>query len=1421
VEATVPVILRGGDSVKVRVTFTPNAVGAVADTVVITHNNSAQSPLRVPMSGTGINPLRITNPRTGANLTSLAFTDVLGGQEQLDSVTIKNDGTASVTVSAVTFGHAAFSTTNTLPVIIAGRDSLKLMLRFLNNAARRERATLSIVHNSAITGSSPLTLPVTARSHGHLRFALAGVFLDNEDTVRVSFASAGTRNGTLVPPVAIDSGRTGLITVRNLTAGAPTIRIDSITFTGPHFSSITPTPYDHRPGAAYDRILQYLFKPKVQAPVLRDTIVVWTNDTIPGGNRITMLVEGASTRRVTIRDEVGTGTAQAFGDVPLGTSVNRRVRVLNFQDVSLTIDSLRFAARDAKYSIVSAANNITVPRGDTAFITIRFSANDTLPNLASTHPDTLLVYANFFGTTPGRLPLSGRVVSSVLLSATSVNFGSLRLNATKDSTIKIYNRTSTAYRIDSLALRFYRNFTIQSNVLTTQLRAGDSVGIDLQFKPVDAGLVRDTLRIYHTFAAPNPRVIPLVGTGTTQAIIDPSNYITVDNVRGLDGFPTRSADTSYVETGPFWQNASALDFGGTATGHRRSPNLAGSPNGSSARWTFHVDQTAPYLIYHYIQSSPNTGQNYYVHFRKFGVGGIVDSLRYSMQSNITSFFGGSWYPLMYHMIDGVGPNAASITIGADATSTAFMRVDAVRLLRSTQRADLEFGRRAIDFGPTRVPEEYGQITLGDELVRNYRLYNLGSDTLVISDIKIFATTTPVPWFYTKNTSFPIRIPPLRVGQSGQQTGGFYDLQLAFSPFQEGSARDSIVIFSNDENESAAYNILTGEGLNYNFIMNASAGNTEPHFRAPRPPEVSTEPRYRETAVGNWQPSVAAQVVYPIPAGNPTSRVNLSGLTTALQLPQQASYEFELPEIALGKIRTDGRYILEYGGPISANGYTQTLVKVRHSFGVPPDSAYYSSSTNLPWVHIGGSAKTFFLSPGGQISIDFIRNEETQSRGGTGGLRVDLLRIRKVPTGALIGVNIAQGASIQFGDVSYRNPAGLDGRANKREVTIGSRGESQIVVNNIRFRDGRYFRVVSPPSFPLFLRALTGEYKLTIEFVPDRIFNGYVDTLEIRSNSTRDSVLTIPVAGNGIGGVYVFDDDGPDASISFTPPRAGLYLNTWDRQRMNNWQIQTHNEENVIGRGKTRAMLPIYFNGNASVSWFPLIPADPSQRDSVLMNVAVTIPRGASKLSPRARYKVFSTGGNMTKDTLVSQNTSPTPGQSNVIEINLGNHWFLRGGRDIAGGQAFFGHVRLENDTGAVSAAYPAGTTNFARRDTFALLADAVILRELDAAQPTITNVEDETVPLTFSLSQNYPNPFNPTTNIRFTLPERLPVDLRVYDILGREIAVILRGDELNAGVHTVRWDGKNNYGQSVSTGVYFYRIIAGGYVQSKKMVLVK
>ncbi|MGE5401097.1 MAG: FlgD immunoglobulin-like domain containing protein, partial [Ignavibacteriales bacterium] len=90
----------------------------------------------------------------------------------------------------------------------------------------------------------------------------------------------------------------------------------------------------------------------------------------------------------------------------------------------------------------------------------------------------------------------------------------------------------------------------------------------------------------------------------------------------------------------------------------------------------------------------------------------------------------------------------------------------------------------------------------------------------------------------------------------------------------------------------------------------------------------------------------------------------------------------------------------------------------------------------------------------------------------------------------------------------------------------------------------------------------------------------------------------------------------------------------------------------------------------------------------------------------------------------------------------------------------------------------------------------------------------------FNLEQNYPNPFNPTTTIRYSIPERAFVTLKIYDILGREVRTLINAEQ-NVGVYNVIWNGENNYGTKVSSGTYIYRVEAGSFNQVKKMILLK
>jgi len=90
------------------------------------------------------------------------------------------------------------------------------------------------------------------------------------------------------------------------------------------------------------------------------------------------------------------------------------------------------------------------------------------------------------------------------------------------------------------------------------------------------------------------------------------------------------------------------------------------------------------------------------------------------------------------------------------------------------------------------------------------------------------------------------------------------------------------------------------------------------------------------------------------------------------------------------------------------------------------------------------------------------------------------------------------------------------------------------------------------------------------------------------------------------------------------------------------------------------------------------------------------------------------------------------------------------------------------------------------------------------------------IPDEFSLEQNYPNPFNPSTTIRIELPVSSQVDLRIYNLLGQEVVVLINNEELSSGVY------KYNFNASqLTSGVYFYRIITKDFVQTKKMILLR
>jgi len=97
----------------------------------------------------------------------------------------------------------------------------------------------------------------------------------------------------------------------------------------------------------------------------------------------------------------------------------------------------------------------------------------------------------------------------------------------------------------------------------------------------------------------------------------------------------------------------------------------------------------------------------------------------------------------------------------------------------------------------------------------------------------------------------------------------------------------------------------------------------------------------------------------------------------------------------------------------------------------------------------------------------------------------------------------------------------------------------------------------------------------------------------------------------------------------------------------------------------------------------------------------------------------------------------------------------------------------------------------------------------------VSTEENETLPAEISLEQNYPNPFNPSTNIKYQIPESGLVTLKVYDVLGNEIETLVK-EEKSFGSYEVEFDASK-----LPSGIYFYRLRAGNFVETKKMVLLK
>ncbi len=123
----------------------------------------------------------------------------------------------------------------------------------------------------------------------------------------------------------------------------------------------------------------------------------------------------------------------------------------------------------------------------------------------------------------------------------------------------------------------------------------------------------------------------------------------------------------------------------------------------------------------------------------------------------------------------------------------------------------------------------------------------------------------------------------------------------------------------------------------------------------------------------------------------------------------------------------------------------------------------------------------------------------------------------------------------------------------------------------------------------------------------------------------------------------------------------------------------------------------------------------------------------------------------------------------------------------------------------------------------AIIQDWDSLEILQAAQVNLypTNVNDPAVPAEISLHQNFPNPFNPSTTISFSIAQTSSfVNLEIFNTKGQKVKTLVN-ERFSSGQHSIIWNGTDDNGNPVSSGIYFYKLRAGRYASTKKMILMK
>ena len=614
------------------------------------------------------------------------------------------------------------------------------------------------------------------------------------------------------------------------------------------------------------------------------------------------------------------------------------------------------------------------------------------------------------------------------------------IGQTSIRSFKFFNLGSSSVTINSVASAGGQFHCI--DVLPKTIQPDACEVLSIGFSPIRGGTIIDTLIIQSNDTKEPAALWTMVGNGVSPL------WLTIDQPPGLQAGPNywlpQGVDSTYYETPPagnsiiyngndgLYNNSGTSCWGGT---NRVTPNAVGggSPAGASGNYVFTIPSTSPYLAYVYLLSSVNNADNNLLKVRRQGESTYADTVRFNSNDpgrDVATYISrgflqtfdtiwsatlgkyvanpnqdGAWMPLS--CVNLAHGTKATVTWAADALTSKYFRFDAVRLIRSDKIKDLEFGRREkIGFlEARRVPETFFEVIVGTSKIRSVRMWSLGSQAVTVTGI------TGTSGKFSSSSHFPVSILP----------GTFKDVDIVFTPAKEEETIDTLSILSDDSTEPVARWIMIGTGINYNFILNASEGGTEPMWNVPGTPTSQYQsgypaPEYLEFPSTNWLSFVASGIIeYPIAGGNSYGRVYIgSGVA-------EARFTFTLPaEMA-------GRYFMEYNVPNGSSSYRQQatldiITPARSDTQRIADVAMLADHISFfsPFGKVAAVPDTFVMNSGGPTTLRLWSNILPSS---ILRLYIDLLRIHAVSSSITgVGRNGNQNLPERFEcSQNYPNP----------------------------------------------------------------------------------------------------------------------------------------------------------------------------------------------------------------------------------------------------------------------------------------------------------------------------------------------------------------------------------------------------------------